>query len=55
MGTRAGDPMQLLGDRNEKFLTYGSLNEEQSLYRYDEGKWSLKEVLGHPPPPQYCT
>lgn len=26
---------------------YRSFSEEQSLLRYDEGKWSLKEVLGH--------
>lgn len=26
---------------------WGSLTEEQGNYRYAEGKWSLKEVLGH--------
>ncbi len=25
----------------------GSLTEEQALFRYAEGKWSLKEVIGH--------
>jgi hypothetical protein len=43
-----GDPVQLLKDQEQDLLSlYGSFSEEQSLYRYDEGKWSLKEVLGH--------
>lgn len=25
----------------------GGLTEEQSLYRYAEGKWTIREVLGH--------
>lgn len=25
----------------------GNLSEEQGMYRYAEGKWTLKEVLGH--------
>jgi hypothetical protein len=24
-----------------------SISDEQSLYRYEEGKWSIKEVIGH--------
>lgn len=26
---------------------FGNFNDEKGLYRYAEGKWSLKEVLGH--------
>lgn len=29
----------------EKF--FSSINEEKSLFRYAEGKWSIREVLGH--------
>ncbi|GAA3325671.1 hypothetical protein GCM10020331_058510 [Ectobacillus funiculus] len=25
----------------------GTISEEQSSYRYAQGKWSIKEVLGH--------
>jgi hypothetical protein len=43
-----GDLEQLLKEQEQDFLTlYNSISEEQSLYRYDEGKWSLKELLGH--------
>ncbi|TFE23747.1 DinB family protein [Cohnella luojiensis] len=43
-----GDLAQLLKDQEQDLLSlYSSIREEQSLYRYDEGKWSLKEVLGH--------
>lgn len=43
-----GDPVQLLQDQERDFLAlYGSLSEEQGLFRYEDGKWSLKEVLGH--------
>lgn len=35
--------------RSAKDLTelYRSLSEEQLLYRYDEGKWSMKDILMH--------
>ena len=26
---------------------FSPINDEQGLYRYEPGKWSLKEVLGH--------
>ena len=26
---------------------YSSISDEQSLYRYAEGKWSIRELLGH--------
>ncbi|QYR22577.1 DinB family protein [Paenibacillus sp. sptzw28] len=43
-----GDLVQLLKDQEQDLLSlYSSFSEEQSFYRYDEGKWSLKEVLGH--------
>lgn len=31
----------------EAQASFGSLTEEQGSFRYAEGKWSLKEVLGH--------
>ncbi|MNJ37083.1 DinB superfamily protein [compost metagenome] len=31
----------------EAMLKLGTLSEEAGNYKYDEGKWSLKEVLGH--------
>ncbi|WP_232243080.1 DinB family protein [Paenibacillus sp. GSMTC-2017] len=43
-----GNLLQLLKEQEADILAvYKSLSEEQSLYRYAEGKWSLKEVLGH--------
>lgn len=42
------DPLARLAD-GEKQLTewYTGKSEEQLLYRYEEGKWTPKEVLGH--------
>lgn len=42
------DPLIKLAE-GEKRLTdwYGGKTEEQLLYRYAEGKWTPKEVLGH--------
>ncbi|WP_028611384.1 DinB family protein [Paenibacillus harenae] len=43
-----GDPVELLLDQERELLAIcDSLKEEQSMFRYSEGKWSLKEVLGH--------
>ena len=43
-----GDLVYLLKDQEQDLLSlFSSFSEEQSLYRYAEGKWSLKEVLGH--------
>lgn len=43
-----GDAIALLqGQLDEIVSLYESFGEEKSLYRYAEGKWSLKEVLGH--------
>lgn len=43
-----GDLLKLLKGQEQDILsTYISFSEEQGLFRYGEGKWSLKEVLGH--------
>jgi uncharacterized damage-inducible protein DinB len=43
-----GDPVQLLREQERELLEeYGSFSEEQGSFRYGEGKWSLKEMLGH--------
>ncbi|ANY73055.1 squalene--hopene cyclase [Paenibacillus ihbetae] len=39
------DVLQELHDDTLK--TLGDLTEEQAAYRYAEGKWSLKQVVGH--------
>ncbi|MDQ6423100.1 DinB family protein [Paenibacillus sp. LHD-117] len=42
------DPVQLLKEQGEAIdALYESIGEERSFFRYEEGKWSLKEVLGH--------
>lgn len=43
-----GEIFDLL-DKNMKEILelYKSFSEEKSLYRYAEGKWSIKELLGH--------
>lgn len=38
---------QMRQQDEETLRLYGRLSEEQAAYRYGEGKWSLKEVLGH--------
>ncbi|MBD2867199.1 DinB family protein [Paenibacillus arenilitoris] len=43
-----GDPAALLLEQEREIVElYGKLDEEQSLFRYGVGKWSLKEALGH--------
>jgi hypothetical protein len=43
-----GDPVQLLREQERELMeTYGSFSEEQGSFRYGEGKWSLKEMIGH--------
>jgi hypothetical protein len=43
-----GDLVQLLMEQEQDLLSlFSSFSEEQSFYRYDEGKWSLKDLLGH--------
>ncbi len=40
------DPISVLQQKNAGLLLR-SLSEQQGRYRYAEGKWSIKEVLGH--------
>lgn len=43
-----GDLVHVLKEQIEQvYERLASVTEEQGLYRYAEGKWSLKEVLGH--------
>ncbi|CAM3916845.1 DinB family protein [Cohnella lubricantis] len=43
-----GDATLLLQEQLKEVVSlYVSFGEEKSLYRYADGKWSLKEVLGH--------
>lgn len=37
----------LEAQKHQVLALYTSLSNEQALYRYGEGKWTLKEVLGH--------
>jgi len=37
----------LKSDLVELRKLFGVLNEEQALYRYESGKWSIKEILVH--------
>lgn len=42
------DPIQLLKEHKRQFLALMDyVDEEKSLYRYAEKKWTIKEVLGH--------
>lgn len=42
------DVLQLLKDNKQKtFDLFSSFTNEQAMYTYAEGKWTLKEVLGH--------
>ena len=40
-------PLQMLEAQESAFDALGELNEERGDHRYAEGKWSVKEVLGH--------
>lgn len=43
-----GDLVSILVEQSEQLVQLLSgVSEEQSHYRYDEGKWSIREVLGH--------
>lgn len=45
---REDDPVAALARQMEDGLAfYSGISEEQSLYRYAPGKWSVREVLGH--------
>ncbi|MED4205609.1 DinB family protein [Neobacillus mesonae] len=43
-----GDLTEILNDHLEKMTElFEGISEEDSLFRYAENKWSIKEVLGH--------
>jgi hypothetical protein len=43
-----GDLLQLLKHQLEEVCAFGrSLTEEQGDFRYEPGKWSIKEIIGH--------
>lgn len=43
-----GDIFEILKSNKEKMiLLLSGLSDKQAEYRYAEGKWSIKEVLGH--------
>jgi hypothetical protein len=42
-----GDLQQFKDQEQELLALYSLISEELSLHRYDKGKWSMKEVLGH--------
>ncbi|MEZ5424754.1 MAG: DinB family protein [Pyrinomonadaceae bacterium] len=37
----------LKGQMSATLKTLAGISEEQSLFRYEQGKWSVKELLGH--------
>src|SRR4030095_10259432 len=43
----ASGPVALLETQQPAVAKLGALDEERGGYRYAEGKWSVKEVLGH--------
>jgi hypothetical protein len=44
----AGDILEMLRDQARSTLEWlGRLTPEQSAFRYAEGKWSVRELLGH--------
>ncbi|RNB87419.1 DinB family protein [Brevibacillus fluminis] len=43
-----GEISEILVDQHEEMTRFLSeLTEEQASHRYEEGKWSIKEVIGH--------
>ena len=43
----AGGPRALLDDQIAAFTALRALPEEKGNYRYADGKWTVKELLGH--------
>lgn len=41
------DPRPALSQFGKTLRSLGQVTEEKSLYRYEPGKWSLREVLNH--------
>ena len=42
-----GQDYRKLFQSEENFKTLAALSEEQSKHRYAEGKWSIKQIVGH--------
>ncbi len=42
-----GDPVAALEAQREAIRVLGELSEDLAAHRYAEGKWSVREVLGH--------
>ena len=41
-------PIAALAETQQEFLTLlANVDEEKGLYKYEEGKWSVKEVIAH--------
>lgn len=43
----AAGPMAMLDAQRPAFVAIGSLDDARGDHRYAEGKWSIKELLGH--------
>ena len=43
----ASGPVALLETQQRAFIHIGGLSDDKANYRYGDGKWSIKEVLGH--------
>lgn len=44
----AGDLTQVYDEQMKSFcLLISTLSESEACFRYDQGKWSIKEVIGH--------
>ena len=42
------EPIAALEETQQEFLTlFERVDDEKGLYRYEEGKWSIKEVISH--------
>ena len=44
---QAGGPLAMLDEQIAQFTALRTLPEDKANYRYAEGKWTVKEVLGH--------
>jgi hypothetical protein len=43
-----GDIVDILGQQLEDFSNFlNTISEEKSMYRYEPGKWTIREVLSH--------
>jgi uncharacterized damage-inducible protein DinB len=44
---QAGGPLAMLEDQLKRFESLRSLPEDKANYRYAEGKWTVKDLVGH--------